>query len=79
MKKQKFKTKLLLFQELGITKSTFYRLVNQKKLKISRSLITPKEENELRIALGFPPLPKFRSDLGQDGTKRVMYVRLPLA
>jgi DNA invertase Pin-like site-specific DNA recombinase len=59
MEKQKFKTKLELIEELGISKSTFYRLLEKKKIKTTRQILSPKIENELRIELGFTPLPGF--------------------
>jgi len=56
MEKQKFKTKLQLIDELGLSKSAFYRLLEKKNIQTSPEMLSPKTENELRIALGFPPL-----------------------
>jgi hypothetical protein len=67
MEKQKFKTKREFIDELGISKSTFYRLVKKKNLKITSEMLSPNAENELRIALGFSPLPGFESEAGHIG------------
>lgn len=56
MEKLKFKTKLELLQELGISRSAFYRRLQKKNIKPTPELMSPKVENEIRIALGFPPL-----------------------
>jgi hypothetical protein len=55
----KFKTKLELVKELGLSKSTFYRLVKKNNIPTSPELLNPQAENELRVALGFPPLKGF--------------------
>lgn len=68
MKTQKFKTKLELFKELGLSKSSFYRLKLKKNIKTTPKLLTPKAENDLRVALDFPPLPDFKPQVGQIGT-----------
>ncbi len=68
MGKQKFKTKLELIQELGISKSTFYRLLRKKKIRTTPEMLCPQNENELRLALGFPPLSGFESEVGHIGT-----------
>jgi hypothetical protein len=60
----KFKTKLELVKELGLSKSTFYRLVEKKNIPKSPKLLTPQAENELRVALGFPPLKGFGDQVG---------------
>ncbi|MDO8336425.1 MAG: hypothetical protein Q7T74_06630, partial [Candidatus Saccharibacteria bacterium] len=59
MKRQKFKTKLELIQELGISKSTFYRMLEKKRIQTTRQMLSPRDENELRVELGFAPLPGF--------------------
>ncbi|GEM_PF-1839753 len=64
MEKQKFKTKLQLIDELGLSKSAFYRLLEKKNIQTSPEMLSPKTENELRIALGFPPLAGFESQVG---------------
>ena len=66
MENQKFKTKLELIQELGISRATFYRLLKKKNIKTSRQVLSPRDENELRIELGFSPLPGFERNMGQD-------------
>ncbi len=68
MEKQRFKTKLELIEELGLSKSTFYRLMEKKNIQTSPEMLSPKTENELRIELGFPPLPGFEPKMGQNGT-----------
>jgi ACT domain-containing protein len=69
MEKQRFKTKSELIEELGLSRSTFYRLLEKKNIQTSRQMLCPKEENELRLELGFPPLPGFESPLKQDETR----------
>ena len=68
MGKPRFKTKLEFIQELGISKSTFYRLLDKKNIKTTRQMLSPRVENELRVELGFPPLPGFEHTLGHNGT-----------
>lgn len=68
MENQKFKTKLELIQELGISRATFYRMLAKKNIKTNRQILSPKDENELRIELGFSPLPGFESNMGQIET-----------
>ena len=68
MGKQKFKTKREFIQELGLSKSTFYRLAEKKNIQTSPEMLSPQAENELRIALGFPPLRGFSKSAGQIGT-----------
>ncbi len=68
MENQKFKTKREFAEELGLSKSTFYRMVQKKDIPTTPEMISPKTENELRIALGFPPLPGFDNSMGQIGT-----------
>jgi len=67
MEKQKFKTKLQFIDELGLSKSAFYRLLKKKKIRTTPEMLCPQEENELRIALGFSPLSGFESNMGQIG------------
>ncbi len=69
MIKIKFKTKLEFIGELGLSKSTFYRLVRKKNILTTPEMLCPQKENELRIALGFPPLSGFESDVVQIGMK----------
>jgi hypothetical protein len=68
MEKQKFKTKLEFIQELGLSKSTFYRLAEKKNIRTNPEMLSPQAENDLRIALGFPPLHGFSNQVGQIGT-----------
>lgn len=65
MKKQKFKTKLELIEELGLSKATFYRLLEMKNIQTTRYMLSPKAENELRVKLGFSPLIGFESSMEQ--------------
>ncbi len=68
MKNQRFKTKLELIEELGISKSAFYRLLEKKNIQTTRQILNPRTENELRVELGFPPLPGFETTVGHIGT-----------
>ena len=68
MENQKFKTKREFAEELGLSKSTFYRMVQKKDIATTPEMISPKTENELRIALGFPPLPGFDASVGHNRT-----------
>lgn len=52
MENPKFKTKRELIQELGLSKSTFYRLLQKKNISSSPELLSPRDEQELREALG---------------------------
>lgn len=70
MGKQKFKTKLQLIDELGLSKSAFYRLLKKKNIQTSPEMLCPQRVNELRIALGFPPLSGFDSHVGHIGMER---------
>lgn len=72
MENQKFKTKRELAEELGLSKSSFYRLIQKKEISTTPEMISPKTENELRVALGFPPLPGFEANVGThwDGANR---------
>jgi len=54
METPKFKTTRDLIYELGLSKSTFYRLLRKKQITKSRELLCPKTETEIRKALGFP-------------------------
>jgi ACT domain-containing protein len=56
MENLKFKTKLEFLQELGISRSAFYRRLQKQNIKTSPELLNPKTENEIRVALGFPPI-----------------------
>ncbi len=67
MEHQKFKTKLELIKALGLSKSAFYRLLAEKKIKTTPNLIDPKTENQLRIALGFSPDPGSEPPVGHIG------------
>jgi hypothetical protein len=67
MVKIKFKTKLEFIGELGLSKSSFYNLIKKKNIRTTPELLTPQKENELRLALGFPPLPGFESHRAQHG------------
>lgn len=69
MDKKKFKTKLELIEELGISKAAFYRLLKRKNIPTTRQMLSPKTENELRIELGFPPIPDFEPLSRQDETR----------
>lgn len=55
----KYKTKEEFYTELGFSRSTFYRRLREIKAKMSGRLISPKEQNRLRLLLGFPPLEGF--------------------
>jgi hypothetical protein len=70
MEKQRFKTKLELINELGLSKATFYRLLRKKNIQTTREMLCPKTENELRLELGFLPLPGFESSMVQIETNR---------
>lgn len=72
MENQKFKTKRELAEELGLSKSSFYRMIQKKEIATTPEMISPKTENELRVALGFPPLPGFEAPVGThwDPTNR---------
>ena len=68
MEKQKFKTKREFIKDLGLSKSAFYRLARKKNILTTPELLTPKTENELRLALDFPPLQGFESQVGHIGS-----------
>jgi hypothetical protein len=53
MNNPKFKTKREFIEEIGLSKSTFYRLVQKKNIPLNAELLSPKDEQELRTALGF--------------------------
>lgn len=53
MKDQKFITKREFIQQLGISKSTFYRLIHIKNIQISPKMLDPKTVKELSAELGF--------------------------
>ena len=61
----KFKTTKVFIYELGLSKSTFYRLLRKKQITKSPELLSPKTEAEIRKALGFP-VPDISVD--QSGT-----------
>jgi len=60
-----FKTKRQFISELGLSKSSFYRLLKKHGIATTPKLLSPKAEHALRIRLGFPPLPGFDAS---DGT-----------
>ncbi len=60
-----FKTKCQFMQELGLSKSTFYRLLKKNDIPTTPELLSPHSENELRMRLGFPPIPALNAP---DGT-----------
>lgn len=64
----RFKSKLELINELGISKATFYRLLKKKNIPTTRHMLTPRTENEIRVALGFLPLSGFESSVRHDET-----------
>jgi predicted DNA-binding transcriptional regulator AlpA len=68
MDKLKFKTKREFIEEIGLSKSTFYRLIQKKNIPLTSELLSPKEEQELRNALGFPQEIKSGGPMGQIGT-----------
>jgi hypothetical protein len=68
MNNPKFKTKREFIEEIGLSKSTFYRLVQKKNIQLNSELLSPKEEQELRNALGFPSEIKTEEQLGQIWT-----------
>ena len=68
MNNPKFKTKREFIEEIGLSKSTFYRLVQKKNIQLNSELLSPKEEQELRNALGFPSEIKPEGQMGQIGT-----------
>ena len=68
MEKQKFKTKLELIEELGLSKATFYRLLEKNNIRTTRKMLSPRTENELRVGLGFLTLPGFESNMEQIET-----------
>ncbi len=43
------------WEELGYSKSTFYRRLTAIGLKTSNRLLSPDEQDYLRVRLGFPP------------------------
>lgn len=66
MQKPQFKTKRHFIHELGLSKSTFYRLVKKKNIAIVPDLLSPDDQNNIRIQLGFPPLPVSEIKGGTD-------------
>ena len=66
MNHHKFKTKLELMRDLGISKSAFYRRLRKCRIELTPELISPKVENDIRIALGFPPLKGVDVENGTD-------------
>ncbi len=43
------------WEELGYSKSTFYRRLGSLGLKTRRRILSPDEQDYFRIKLGFPP------------------------
>jgi|GEM_PF-3267923 len=43
------------WEELGYSKSTFYRRLSNLELKTPNRLLSPDEQDYLRVRLGFPP------------------------
>lgn len=56
MKQPQFKTKRQFIHEIGLSKSTFYRLLKKNNIATASESFSPNTENELRIRLVFPPL-----------------------
>jgi predicted DNA-binding transcriptional regulator AlpA len=57
MEPSKFKTKRQFIQDLGLSKSTFYRLLKKKNISTVPDLMSPKVQQELCALLDFLPLP----------------------
>lgn len=47
-----FMTKEQFFQELGISKATFYRRAKKLKIDLSRDLLSPKDQARIKSMLG---------------------------
>lgn len=62
MEQSKFKTISQLIDEFGCSKSTFYRRLGKAGVATPKGLVSPKVENMIRSALGFPEL-SFRESL----------------
>jgi len=43
------------WEELGYSKSTFYRRLAGANLKTPNRLLSPQEQDYIRVRLGFPP------------------------
>jgi len=43
------------WEELGYTKSTFYRRLSKIGLKPEHRILSPEQQDEYRVRLGFPP------------------------
>jgi hypothetical protein len=50
-----FITKEQLINEMGLSKSTFYRMVKKKDIELSSGLLSPCEQQELKRQLGCLP------------------------
>jgi hypothetical protein len=66
MESLKFKTKRQFIEEIGLSKSSFYRLVRKKKVDIYPELLSPAEEAKLRKALGLTPQSPSEQARGTD-------------
>ena len=73
MNNPKFKTKREFIEEIGLSKSTFYRLIKKKNIPLTSELLSPKEEQELRNALGFPSEIKPEGQIGTDWDGQVRF------
>jgi hypothetical protein len=63
----KLKTMKEVIQNMGISKSAFYRRAKRLNLTLKHGLITPDDENQMRRSFGLPELPVAPLDKG--GTK----------
>ena len=58
------------WEELGYSKSTFYRRLSKIGLKPSHRILSPEEQDDFRVRLGFPPKfsppPGFEQQLAID-------------
>lgn len=56
MNPPKLISKQELWEELGYSKSTFYRRCAEASIKVHHRMLSPEEQEYIRIKLGFPSL-----------------------